>query len=211
MSVLIERKVRENDRVGDSRHVKVAPTALPAFRPEVAPIDPATPLEQWVLKEIGAVNLGALPLDAARKIIMIDAFDPSLVLNEKKAILAYGFWVADGDFVKARRYTGLKEHRQINSLVDHVLNNDRLAAEREDKKGLGDRAEKEVQLEKLLERVGPLGLDNEGRDRLKAVAKMVVRLAGKGLTEAKIIARKAEIHERTRLKPQPEKFGDTIG
>lgn len=135
MSVSVERKVREKDVVPQPRPMRISPTALPAFRPEAAPIDPATPLEQWVLKEIGAANLGALPLDAARKIIMIDAFDSSLVLNEKKAILAYGFWLEDGDFVKARRYAGLKEHREINSLVDHVLNNDRLAVEREDKKG----------------------------------------------------------------------------
>jgi hypothetical protein len=212
MSISVEKRVRENDVVRDSRHIRIAPTALPAFRsPEAAPLDPHTPLEQVVLKAVGVENLGALPQDVARKIIMIDAFDPDLVLNERKAIFAYGFWLEDGDFVKARRFTGLKEHRQIDSLLNHVLNNDRLAVEREDRKGLCDLAEKELQLEKLLERVESFGPDNEVKDRLKAVVKMVVLLDGKGLTEAQILAMKAKIHLKTRLRPQPEAFGDTIG
>jgi len=204
MSTSIELKLREKDVQRQPRQAHISPSALPAFNPEATP-DPHVPLEQWVLKAAGAENLGALPLDIARKIIVIDAFDSVLTLREKMSIFAYGLWAIDGNFVNIRRYMGLNRYADINSLVDHVLDNDELAVKREDKKNLGDRAEKEIQLETLLESVEPFSpRDNQDRQRLKAAAEEVIMLDAQEIQPEQILKMRGKIHRNVRIRLRRE-------
>jgi len=203
MSGSIETKLRDRDVQERQRRVSISPSALPAFNPEATPLDPHISLEQWVLQVAGAENLGVLPNAIARPIVVIDALEYVLTLREKEALFAYGLWAEDGNFINIKRYMEIGLNSQINSLIDPVIDNAKLATEPKDKKGLGDLAEKVVKLERLLRGMEPLFFKHDqGRVQAKAIAKEIFKLDAEGESVQRISAMKVAIREKTRLKPQ---------
>jgi hypothetical protein len=191
---------------------ELRPTRLPpvhklAVRVEAPALEGET-LEEWILRASGVENLGTMPTDVARQIVVIDALDFTLTSREKRSLFAYGLWAEGGGFANIRRYMRLRLNVDIDSLIDAVIDDAKLTikdakllAQPVEKRGLGSRNEDVVELGTLLRSIEPPAFrDNQDRERMKATAKEIVRLQRDGMCYADIEAMRAEISAKTRLK-----------
>ena len=199
MSGSIELKLRDKDVQKQPRKMHLPPS-LPVFVPEViTPEDTTT--EAWVLRTSRVEHLINVPLNVARKVIIVDALDYHITTKEKLALIAYGLWTVSGNFDDIQQHLGINSYARINPLLDLVIDN---AQSSRSNIKLGDCIKEVSEIEDVLRIIEPLAKDSKRRERLKAVVEVVLRLQGDGLTNEQILKRKQEIKERVRLQLRRE-------
>jgi hypothetical protein len=196
----IETKLPDKDAQGQPRKPHVSPAALPAFNPEAVSSDDST-VEAWVLNALGKEHLIDVPLNVARKIVIVDALDYHITMNEKLALIAYGLWFESISLRSIQQHLGISGDSRVNPLLNLVLDN---AQSARSKISLGDCSTEVAVVEDILKKVDPLAADGKDRERLKAVAEEVLGLQGDGLSGEEIIKRRFSIQERVQLRLRAE-------
>jgi hypothetical protein len=172
---------------------------IPPSGPEVGFADDAT-AEAWVLHAAGKEHLIDVPLNVARKIIVVDALDYHITMQEKLALIAWGLWSVSGKVGDISQYLGVSGYARINPLLNLVQDNTQSA--RSNIK-LGDCMKEVSGVENVLKSIDKLPGDSDNRDRLKAVAEEILKLQGDGFANEQIMKRRAAIQAivKSRLSP----------